>query len=194
MTWLIAGLGNPGLKYRKTRHNAGFMAAEEIADRLGARFCKKKFSGAVAEGAADGQKVILLKPHTYMNLSGDAVLEAAQFYKIPPERIVVVYDDVDVAPGRGRVRAAGSAGSHNGMRSILARLGTQGFPRVRIGIGRQPQGWALADYVLAKMNAQELAALSQGVDYAAAAALAIVTDGVERAQQLFNGAGKGEQA
>ena len=187
MTWLIAGLGNPGLRYRNTRHNAGFMALDEIAGKLGVRFSKKKFQGVVAEARSGGEKIVLLKPHTYMNLSGDAVREAAEYYQIPPERIIVIYDDVDIAPGRVRVRASGSAGTHNGMRSVVARLGTQAFVRVRVGIGKQPGYRELADYVLAKMRPAERATLARGAGHAAGAALTIVAEGVERAQQAYNG-------
>ena len=189
--YLIVGLGNPGLKYKNTRHNAGFCAIEELARRAGLRFSKKRFSGAVAEGTVAGERVALLKPYTFMNLSGDAVAEAARFYKLPPQNIIVLYDDIDLELGRLRVRSRGSAGTHNGMRSILARLRTEDFPRVRIGIGKNPPYMQLADYVLAKLRGGQRQALAEACALAAAAAEEIVAHGPEAAMARFNGKPQG---
>lgn len=182
--YLIAGLGNPGLKYKKTPHNAGFMAADALAKELGARFSKRG-NGKVAEARVGGEKVIIVKPQTFMNLSGDCIAPLANYYKIPPEHIVVCYDDKDLEPGKLRIRENGSAGSHNGMKSIIGRLGTQNFPRIRMGIGA-PAGMRLMDYVLHKLSKEEQAAYSAMAKDAAAAAILLVREGVSAAQQKFS--------
>ncbi len=182
--YLIAGLGNPGLKYRKTPHNAGFMAADALADALGARFIKKG-NGKLAQAHVSGEKVLIVKPQTFMNLSGECIAPLAEYYKIPPECILVCYDDKDLAPGKLRIRAEGSAGSHNGMKSIIERLGTQKFPRIRMGIG-SPQGMRLMDYVLHKLSREEQAAYARMAEDAAAAAILLVSQGIEAAQQKFS--------
>jgi len=133
--WLIVGLGNPGRQYDRTRHNAGFRAMEALARRLGCPLDRVKFQGRMGQCAHGGQKLVLLLPQTFMNLSGNAVAEAVRFYRLPPERVLVLCDDISLEPGRLRVRGSGSAGGHNGLKSIIARLGSQDFPRVKIGVG-----------------------------------------------------------
>ena len=147
--WLIVGLGNPGAKYWNTRHNVGFAAMDALADSLHTRVDRVKFQGLTGTAELDGKKLILLKPTTYMNLSGQAVSAAARFYKIPPEHILVMFDDISLEPGRIRVRKEGSAGGHNGVKSIISSLGSQAFPRIKIGVGAKPHpDYDLADWVL----------------------------------------------
>lgn len=186
--WLIVGLGNPGGKYAKTRHNAGFRAMEALAKELSCRVDKGKFQGLTCQVTHKGQKLILLTPQTFMNLSGISVAQAARFYKLPPERIIVIYDDVSLPPGRLRIRGDGSAGGHNGLKSIIAQLGSQSFPRVKIGVGEKPHpDYDLADWVLSSFSSQEEKALEPIWDRAALAALAIAEEGWEQAAGRFNG-------
>lgn len=185
--YLIVGLGNPGLRYRSTRHNAGFMAMDALEEATGIKIKKKQFDGVTGEGTVAGEKVVLLKPHTYMNLSGKSVFKAMQYYKMPVENIIVIYDDIDLALGRLRIRGGGSAGTHNGMRSIISELKTQNFPRVRVGIGKQPPEIALKDYVLMRVKGNERLELLKGCKNAAEAAIDIVKNGVSHAQAEYNG-------
>ena len=186
--YLIAGLGNPGLKYRNTRHNVGFAAVDYLAKELGLRFTKKRFRGVTAEGTVGGEKVVLLKPHTYMNLSGQAIAEAAKFYHLPPEKIIVFYDDIDLDLGRLRIKASGSAGTHNGMRSIISCLGRQDFPRIRIGIGKNPPYMDLAAYVLSQLTKDQQALIEAACQRAASAAELIVKNGTaDEAMSRYNG-------
>lgn len=185
--WLIVGLGNPGRQYDRTRHNAGFRAMEFVAREAQCRIDRGKFQSLVGQGSYGGQKLILLMPQTYMNLSGDAVAQAAGFYKLPPERVIVLCDDVSLEPGRIRVRGDGSAGGHNGLKSIIARLGSQSFPRVKIGVGAKPHpAYDLADWVLSTFSAQEEKILEPVWERAAQAALVVATQGVEKAANRFN--------
>ena len=149
--WLIVGLGNPGAKYYKTWHNMGFLAIDLLAEKTGITIGKSKFEGEYGKGRIEGEDVILLKPFTFMNLSGISVSQAAKFFKIDPSHIIVIYDDIDIACGKIRVRTKGSAGTHNGMKSIIEHLGTTEFPRVRIGTGPVPEHWDLVDYVLSNV-------------------------------------------
>ncbi len=186
--WLIVGLGNPGKQYDRTRHNAGFRALECVARETGCRIDRGKFQSLMGQGSFEGRRLILLMPQTYMNLSGDAVAQAAGFYKLPPERVIVLCDDVSLEPGRLRVRGDGSAGGHNGLKSIIARLGSQSFPRVKIGVGAKPHpDYDLADWVLSTFSAQEEKTLEPVWERAAQAALLIATQGVEKAANRFNG-------
>ena len=186
--WLIVGLGNPGKQYEKTRHNAGFRSLMALADRLDCRVDRGKFQGLLGQATVGGQKLILLVPQTYMNLSGESVAQAARFYKLPPERIIVLYDDISLEPGRLRVRADGSAGGHNGIKSIISHLQCQNFPRVKIGVGAKPHpDYDLADWVLSSFSAQEEKALDGVWDKAAQAALLITTQGVEKSASRYNG-------
>ncbi len=185
-TYVIFGLGNFGPEYSDTRHNMGFMALDEIADRLNIKITKHKYRGIYGEGKYEGKKIILVKPVTYMNLSGDCVRQIMDRYKIKEDRIIVIYDDIDINPGSIRVRAKGSAGSHNGMKHILGVTDTDEFARIRIGIGKNPPGTDLADYVLGHINKQESELLKNSFEKACNAALIIIKDGIERAMNQCN--------
>lgn len=187
-SWLIVGLGNPGPEYAKTRHNIGFRCIDLLAEKLGAKIDKAKFQGLYGQVDYKGNRLYLLKPLTYMNLSGVSVLQLSSFFKIPPQRIIVIFDDISLEPGRLRVRANGSAGGHNGIKSIIAQLGSQEFPRVKIGVGAKPHpDFDLADWVLSTFSAQEEKALAVSLENGAQAALTLVTDGVSQAANKFNG-------
>lgn len=149
--WLVAGLGNPGEKYAYTWHNCGFLAAEMLADRNGFRVDRTQFKGTFGKGKIAGKDALIVKPKTFMNLSGECIAPMANYYKIPASHVIVIYDDIDIEIGKIRVRTKGSAGTHNGMKSIIRCMGTQEFPRVRIGTGPVPEKWDLVDYVLAEI-------------------------------------------
>ncbi len=183
---LIAGLGNPDKKYARTRHNIGFEAIEFLKDQIGAGVEKNKFHSMIMQGKIGGEPCILCRPLTYMNQSGIAIREIADFYKIAPEDIIVIYDDVALPIGALRVRANGSAGGHNGMKSIIAHLGTQDFPRIRIGVGEKPAQWDLADYVLGQFTDEELPAMREACDKAGKAVQLIVKQGVATAMNRYN--------
>ena len=187
-TWLIVGLGNPGKEYAKTRHNCGWMAIDLIAQQLGCKIDKGKFQGLYGQTTYKGTKLYLLKPQTYMNLSGVSVLQMSAYYHIPPERIIVLFDDISLEPGRLRIRPNGSAGGHNGIKSIIAQLGSENFPRVKIGVGSKPHKDAdLADWVLSGFSPAEQQALDFALDNAANAALCILEKGIYEAANRFNG-------
>ena len=187
-TWLIVGLGNPGKDYERTRHNCGFRAVDLLADKLGCKIDKGKFQGLYGQAMYDGRKLMLLKPQTYMNLSGRSVLQLSAYFSIPPQRIIVLFDDISLPPGRLRIRADGSAGGHNGIKSIIAELGSQEFPRVKIGVGGKAHpDQDLADHVLSGFSSQEEKALAVSLENAAAATLAIIDHGVPEAANRFNG-------
>ena len=187
-TWLIVGLGNPGKDYERTRHNAGFRAIDLLADTLDCRIDKGKFQGLYGQAMYNGVKVMLLKPQTYMNLSGRSVLQLSAYFSIPPQRIIVLFDDISLPPGRLRVRADGSAGGHNGIKSIIAELGSQDFPRVKIGVGGKAHPEQdLADHVLSSFSSLEEKVLTVSLKNAADAALAIIDHGVGEAANRFNG-------
>ena len=186
--WLIVGLGNPGREYEKTRHNCGFRALDLLADQLGAKVDKLKFQGLYAQVNYNDTKVFLLKPQTYMNLSGRSVLQLSSYFNIPPQRIIVMFDDISLEPGRLRIRPNGSAGGHNGIKSIIQEVGSQEFPRVKIGVGTKPNpNYDLADWVLSTFSANEEKALAVSLKNAADAALAIIDKGVPEAANRFNG-------
>ena len=184
--YLIVGLGNPGREYEHTRHNAGFDAIDVLAGKLGADVKEKKHKGLCGKGMIAGEKVILLKPQTFMNLSGESVRAAADFYKIDAEHMIVLYDDIDLDVGKLRVRAKGSAGGHNGIKNIIAHMGTQEFPRVRIGVGAKPDRMDLADYVLRRFSQVERPVMEDAFEEAAEAAIAVVEDGIDAAMNRFN--------
>ena len=187
-SWLIVGLGNPGKEYERTRHNAGFRALDILADKLGCRVDKLKFQGLYGQCAYQGKKLYLLKPQTYMNLSGRSVLQLSAYFHIPPQRIVVIFDDVSLVPGRLRIRGDGSAGGHNGIKSIIAEVGSQAFPRVKIGVGAKPHPDAdLADWVLSSFSASEEKALVPALERAGEAALCIIDRGCPEAANRYNG-------
>lgn len=187
-TWLIVGLGNPGKDYERTRHNCGFRAVDLLADKLGCKIDKGKFQGLYGQAMYNGRKLMLLKPQTYMNLSGRSVLQLSAYFNIPPQQIIVLFDDISLEPGRLRVRPDGSAGGHNGIKSIIQELGSQAFPRVKIGVGGKPDPNAdLADWVLSGFTAKEEKALAVALENAAEAALVIIEKGVPEAANRFNG-------
>ena len=187
-TWLIVGLGNPGREYETTRHNAGFRALDILADKLGCKVDKLKYQGLYGQVTYKGMKLLLLKPQTYMNLSGRSVLQLSAFFRVPPKNIIVMFDDISLPPGRLRVRADGSAGGHNGIKSMIQELGSQDFPRVKIGVGAKPHPeMDLADWVLSTFSAQEEKALKNALEWAGEAALAIVDHSVPEAANRYNG-------
>ena len=186
--WLIVGLGNPGREYEKTRHNAGFRAIDLLAEKLGCKVDRLKFQGLYGQVNYGGGKLYLLKPQTYMNLSGRSVLALSAYFNIPPQRIIVLFDDISLEPGRLRIRADGSAGGHNGIKSMIGELGSQAFPRVKIGVGAKAHPEQdLADWVLSTFSASEEKALSSALERAADAALCIIDKGVPEAANRFNG-------
>ena len=187
-SWLIVGLGNPGKEYERTRHNAGFRALDVLAKDLGCKIDRLKFQGLYAQTNYQGKKLFLLKPQTYMNLSGRSVLQLSAYFNIPPQRIIVLFDDISLPPGRLRIRADGSAGGHNGIKSIIAELGSQAFPRVKIGVGAKPHPEQdLADWVLSSFSSKEEADISTALDRAAEAALCIIDKSVPEAANRYNG-------
>lgn len=187
-SWLIVGLGNPGREYEKTRHNAGFRALDILAGKLGCKVDKGKFQGLYGQTDYGGKRLYLLKPQTFMNLSGRSVLQLSAYYQIPPQRILVLFDDISLEPGRIRVRSDGSAGGHNGVKSIIAELGSQDFPRVKIGVGAKPHPEQdLADWVLSSFSAAEEKALASALERAADAALCVIDRGVPEAAGRYNG-------
>ena len=187
-SWLIVGLGNPGKDYERTRHNAGYRALDVLAGKLGCKVDKGKFQGLYGQTTYDGKKLFLLKPLTYMNLSGRSVLQLSAYFNIPPQRIIVLFDDISLEPGRLRIRADGSAGGHNGIKSIISEVGSQEFPRVKIGVGAKPHAEQdLADWVLSSFSASEDKALISALDRAADAALCISDRGVPEAANRYTG-------
>ncbi|MFL5732714.1 MAG: aminoacyl-tRNA hydrolase [Chloroflexia bacterium] len=185
--WLIVGLGNPGPRFAGTRHNAGFMAVDELARLHGLRFSGKQANAEIARGTIRGVPVILAKPRTFMNLSGQAVGTLARYYKVPPERILVVYDDIALPLGTIRIRGKGSAGGHNGITSVIQHVGTQNFPRLRIGVDRPVQVQASQiDWVLSRFNSEERKVVEDALERAAEAIESVLTDGIERAMNTYN--------
>ena len=182
------GLGNPGKEYERTRHNTGFRAIDLLAAKLGCKIDKAKFQGLYAQVNYNGRKLFLLKPQTFMNLSGRSVLQLSAYFSIPPERIIVMFDDISLAPGRLRIRGDGSAGGHNGIKSIISEVGSQDFPRVKIGVGAKPNPeYDLAAWVLSTFSAKEEKDLSFALENAADAALTIIDQGVPDAANKYNG-------
>ena len=187
-SWLIVGLGNPGKEYAGTRHNCGFRAVDILAEKLGCKIDRLKFQGMYTQTLYNGKKLFLLKPHTFMNLSGRSVLQLSAYFSIPPQRIIVIFDDISLQPGRLRIRADGSAGGHNGIKSIIQELGSQDFPRVKVGVGAKPHPDAdLADWVLSGFTPAEEKAMKSALEYAADAALCIIDSSVANAANRYNG-------
>ena len=184
--YVIAGLGNPGREYEGTRHNVGFMTLDALGDKYNIDVREKAFKGLIGKGVIEGNKVILVKPQTYMNSSGESIRAAADYYKVDPEDILIVYDDISLAPGQLRIRAKGSAGGHNGIKSIIAHLGTQEFPRVKVGVGEKPARMDLADYVLGHFSKEEQATMDDAVKEAADAVCEIVNVGIAQAMNDHN--------
>ena len=184
--YIIVGLGNSGTKYEGTRHNAGFIAADHIADKLGVKIDRIKFKSLVTTCTVAGKKVLLMKPSTYMNNSGLAVVEAMQFYKIPPERVIVIFDDISLDVGKLRIRRKGSDGGHNGIKNIIYLSGSDQFPRIKIGLGHKPEKWQLADWVLSHFTESEYKLLNETAEKAVQAAELMVSDQTDKAMNLFN--------
>lgn len=185
--FIVTGLGNPGDKYAHTRHNAGFMALDYIYEKFGISGEKQRFRALCRDGSVAGIRAVFLKPQTFMNLSGDSVAEAADFYKIPPERIIVISDDVNLAVGRVRIRPKGSSGGQKGLESIILRLNSDSFPRIRIGVGTPPRGYPMPDYVLGRIPEDEREDFFFALGNACEALQLIFTDGTETAMSLCNG-------
>lgn len=187
MEWIVAGLGNPGTKYEQTRHNAGFLALDRMCGRLGTQVKRLKFQSLCGDGAVAGQRVLFLKPSTFMNRSGEAVRDAMQFYKIPPERVVILFDDVSLDPGHIRIRRKGSDGGHNGMKNIIYLTGKDTFPRVKIGVGKKSHPeMDLADWVLSKFSPGERKQLENILDDVADAVELIVSGDINGAMNRYN--------
>ena len=185
--FIIAGLGNPGREYDRTRHNIGFECMDYLSALYRIPVSKSKFKALVGEGIIQGEKVVLLKPQTYMNNSGEALRAAMDFYKLEPQKLIVIYDDVDLDSGVIRIRPKGSAGTHNGMRSIICHLGTEDFPRIRVGIGKPEPPQDMVSYVLGKHNPTEEKILNEAVEKVAFALGEIIVAGIEMAMSKCNG-------
>ena len=184
--YLIVGLGNPGTKYAHTRHNVGFDVMEKLSRKLGVSVSREKEEALIGECFVGGQKVILAMPQTYMNLSGEAVMRLVNWYKIPPENLMVLYDDIDLAPGFIRIRKNGSAGTHNGMRSIVSLLGYENFPRLRVGVGKKREGYELVDWVLGHYIGEEQDVMDEAFALAADAVVDYIENGIESAMCKYN--------
>lgn len=187
VSWLLVCLGNPGREYAETRHNVGFLTADLLAEKKNVKIDRLKFKALTGTVELGGEKVLVMKPQTYMNLSGEAVGEAARFYKLPPERVLVVSDDVSLPLGKMRIRANGSAGGHNGLKNIIQHLGTDAFPRIKVGVGApaHPEH-EMVDWVIGKFSKEERKALDDMLKKTVDAAECVIRDGVQKAQNRFN--------
>ena len=183
---VIACLLNPGSKYDGTKHNVGFMVIDKLANDYNINMTKLKHKAFVGEGIIKGEKVMLVKPQTYMNLSGESIREILKFYKIPVDDLIVIYDDISLPVGGTRIREKGSAGGHNGIKNIISQLGTDVFLRIKVGVGEKPNGWDLADYVLSKFSKDDEVALLGGIDRAVLGVELIISDGVTEAMNKTN--------
>ena len=183
---IIAGLGNPGAEYARTKHNVGFMLVDALAERLGVDAWREKFNALTAEGRIGAQKVLLVKPLTYMNESGRAVGPLLDWYKLAPEDLIVAHDDMDIAAGTIRLRRKGSAGGHNGLKSIISNLGSGDFVRIRVGVGSKPAGWDLADYVLGRAKGEDAEKMEEAYADAVEAVLTVLESGVDKAMNEVN--------
>ena len=187
VTWLVVGLGNPGDQYENTRHNAGFRVVDELADRGDFPVQRLKFHALTNTAVIGGQGVLVMKPVTYMNLSGEAVGEAARFYKLPPDHVLVISDDVDLPLGKLRIRKGGSAGGHNGLKSIIQHLGTDQFPRLKVGVGGKPHpDYDMADWVLGKLQGDDKKAMDEAAHRAAQAVECLLAQGLDKAMNQYN--------
>ena len=186
-TWLVVGLGNPGARYESTRHNMGFLAVDRLAEREKLRFNKLRFKAWTAEWKLGENKVLVMKPQTYMNLSGESVGEAARFYKIPADHVVVISDDISLPVGKLRIRTGGSAGGHNGLKNIIQHLGTDQFPRIKVGVGAPGQaGYDVVDWVIGRPLGEDQKVLMEALDRAGDAAEVLISQGSDRAMNRFN--------
>ena len=187
VSWLIVGLGNPGEQYENTRHNVGFLVADELGERGSFPIQRLKFKALTNTAVIGGQGALVMKPTTYMNLSGEAVGEAARFYKIPPGRVLVISDDVDLPLGKLRIRRGGSAGGHNGLKSVIQHLGADQFPRLKVGVGGKPHpDYDMADWVLGKLQGEDKRVMDEAVKRAADAVECFLKDGPQKAMNRFN--------
>lgn len=187
-SWMLVCLGNPGDQYENTRHNVGFMVADQLGERYRLPIQKLKFKALTNIFTISGEKVLVMKPVTYMNLSGEAVGEAARFYKLPPERVLVISDDVSLPLGKLRIRKGGSAGGHNGLKSIIQHLGTDQFPRIKVGVGQKPHpDYDMADWVLSKFAGEDLKTITEAIRKAADAVECLIQEGPDKAMNRFNG-------
>lgn len=184
--YIVVGLGNPGAKYENTRHNAGFVAIDALAAAHNARIDRLRFKAMTGECMISGHRVLLMKPETFMNLSGEAVTQAMAFYKVAPENTVILFDDISLEPGQVRIRRKGSAGTHNGMKNIIALSGSQLFPRVKIGVGDKPERWDLADWVLSRFTEDEQKAVEAAAKNTVDAVKLIVEDKTDEAMNRYN--------
>ena len=185
--YIIAGLGNPGKKYEHTRHNVGFDVMDVLAEKYNIRMDEKKYKAICGKGMIGSEKVVLVKPQTFMNLSGESIAEAVNFYKVDPaSELLVIFDDISLAPGRIRIRKKGSAGGHNGIKNIIAQVGTEQFARIKVGVGEKPQGWDLADHVLGNMDKADRT-LAEEAFLDAVSAVELIVDGkIEQAMNDYN--------
>lgn len=186
--YLLVGLGNPGKQYEHTRHNVGFDVMDAIADKYNISISEKKHKALYGKGMIGGQKVVLAKPQTFMNLSGESVAELLRYYKLDPEtQMIVIFDDISLAPGAIRIRKKGSAGGHNGIKNIIAMIGNQNFLRIKVGVGEKPKGWDLADHVLGHFEAEDRGKVELAIEDAVAAAELMLRGETDRAMNDFNG-------
>lgn len=185
--FIIVGLGNPGSKYESTRHNIGFNVIDAMADKYNINVNDKKHKALCGSGAIEGMKVLLVKPQTYMNLSGESVAEIVNYFKVDPDdELIVIFDDISLAPGNIRIRKKGSAGGHNGIKSIIQMTGTQGFKRIKVGVGEKPAGWDLADHVMGRFSADDRKLVDEAIDNAIAATVLMMQGEEDKAMNIYN--------
>ena len=184
--YIVVGLGNSGTKYEGTRHNAGFITVDRLAEKLGVKIDRIKYKSLCTTCTIAGQKVLLMKPSTYMNNSGLAVTEAMNFYKVPPERVIVIFDDISMDVGRLRIRREGSDGGHNGIKNIIYLSGSDQFPRIKLGVGNKPEKWDLADWVLSRFTESEYKSLTEAADKACEAVELMIDGQTDKAMNRFN--------
>lgn len=185
--FLVAGLGNPEKKYTLTRHNSGFLCVDFLAEKHGFKINKLKFKAVIADTVINSHRCIVMKPQTYMNLSGESIAEIVNFYKLDPEsEMLIIFDDISLAPGNIRVRKKGSAGGHNGIKSIISSVGTSNFMRIKVGVGEKPQGWDLADHVLGRFSGEDRARVEEAIRDAEDAAVLMIQGEADKAMNDFN--------